>query len=79
MLTGDVSDNIPGLAKVGPVKAAKTLQDCVSYDDMAKAAWGLYKEKEQSIEYFKEQGQLLWLQRYEGELWEPPKDLLESS
>jgi hypothetical protein len=42
---------------------------------MAKAAWELYKDKGHDIDYFTEQGQLLWLQRYEGEIWEPPKNL----
>jgi len=79
MLTGDVSDNIPGLAKVGPVKAAKTLKDCVSYDDMAKAAWELYKDKEHDIDYFREQGSLLWLQRYQGEIWTPPESILKET
>ena len=33
MLTGDRVDNIPGLAGIGPKKAEKILEDCVTYED----------------------------------------------
>jgi 5'-3' exonuclease len=75
MLTGDTSDNIPGLKGVGKVGAAKALKECEDYSDMAKAVWEKYKDKGHDVDYLTEMGRLLWLQRYEGELWEPPKDL----
>jgi DNA polymerase-1 len=75
MLTGDRSDHIPGLAKVGPVKAAKILKDAVTEEELCKAAWEAYKERKHTPEYFKEQAQLLWLRREEGQMWEPPMEL----
>jgi hypothetical protein len=78
MLTGDRSDNIPCLKGVGIVRATKTLSECKDYSEMAKAVWELYKDKGHDMDYLTEMGRLLWLQRYEGELWEPPSDL-ESS
>ena len=71
LLTGDRVDNIPGLEGIGPVKAAKALKDVKTKEDLLRAVWKVYQEKEHGIEYFTEQGQLLWLRRYEGELWQP--------
>jgi DNA polymerase-1 len=71
LLTGDRTDGIPGLAKVGPVKAAKILKDAVTEEELCKAAWEAYQDRGHGLEYFKEQGQLLWLRREEGQMWEP--------
>ena len=71
LLTGDRVDNIPGLEGIGPVKAAKALKDAKTKEDLLRAVWKAYQEKEHGIEYLTEQGQLLWLRRYEGELWQP--------
>ena len=71
LLTGDRVDNIPGLEGIGPVKAAKALKDCKTEQELLQAVWKVYQEKEHDIEYLTEQGQLLWLRRYEGELWRP--------
>ena len=71
LLTGDRVDNIPGLDGIGPVKAAKALQKAKTKEELLQSVWKTYQDKEQSIEYLTEQGQLLWLRRYEGELWQP--------
>ena len=71
LLTGDRVDNIPGLEGIGPVKAEKALKDCKTQQELLQAVWKVYQEKEHDIEYLTEQGQLLWLRRYEGELWLP--------
>ena len=71
LLTGDRVDNIPGLSNVGPVKAAKALKDAKTKEDLLAAAFAKYQELGYSREYFIEQGQLLWLRRTEGELWQP--------
>ena len=72
MLTGDRVDNIPGLSGIGPVKAAKALKKATTKEELLQEVWKQYQEKEHGIEYLTEQGQLLWLRRYEGELWLPP-------
>ena len=71
LLTGDRVDNIPGLEGIGPVKAEKALKECKTKEELLKATWAVYQEKEHDLEYLTEQGQLLWLRRYEGELWLP--------
>ena len=71
MLTGDRVDNIPGLQGIGPVKAAKALKEAKTKEELLQEVWKQYQEKEHDLEYLTEQGQLLWLRRYEGELWLP--------
>jgi len=71
MLTGDRVDNIPGLSGIGPVKAAKALKKATTKEELLQEVWKQYQEKKHGIEYLTEQGQLLWLRRYEGELWLP--------
>lgn len=78
MLTGDRVDNIPGLAGIGPKKAEKILKDCLDYYQHEQAVWKAYQDKGHDIDYFVEQGQLLWLQRYEGEVWQPSENILKS-
>jgi hypothetical protein len=75
ILTGDRIDNIPCLAGIGPKKAEKALQDAKTKEELLQAAYEKYKEHGHSWEYFTEQGQLLWLRRYEGQIWQPPNKL----
>jgi 5'-3' exonuclease len=70
LLTGDRTDNIPGLAGIGPKKAEKILQDCETEQELYKAVLKAY---DGNVEYLTEQGQLLWIRRKDNELWEPPK------
>ncbi len=78
LLTGDRVDNIPGLEGVGPVKASKILKDAKTRETLLCSVWEAYQTKEHGIEYLTEQGQLLWLRRYEGELWQPDVNILQS-
>ncbi len=78
LLTGDRVDNIPGLDGIGPVKAGKALAKAKTKEELLQAVWKVYQEKEHGIEYLTEQGQLLWLRRYEGEMWQPDVNILQS-
>ena len=69
ILTGDNADNIPGIYRVGPVKAAKMLAD-------AKTELELYQccVEAMGAERVLENARLLWLRREEGQMWEPPNE-----
>lgn len=69
ILTGDRIDNIIGVQGIGPVKAEKALKDCKDEAAMFKVCVELLGSRERAIE----NGLLLWLRRYDGQLWEPPE------
>jgi hypothetical protein len=79
MCTGDRTDNIPGLAGIGPAKAKKLLKDCATEEDLAQAVWKAYQDANHGLEYYREQGQLLWLRRKPDELWEPHETIISES
>jgi len=68
LLTGDRVDNIVGLKGVGPKKAAKILEDCITEADMYKAVLEAYDNDETRV---LENGQLLWIRRNENQIWSP--------
>ena len=70
LLTGDRVDNIPGLSGIGPKKAEKILEDCVTEEELYSAVLKAY---DGNLEYLTEQGQLLWIRRKDNEIWTPPK------
>lgn len=85
VLTGDAVDNIVGLHRVGPVKAGKILEGLTTEEDMWEACLKAYAtsryeatmvnpedRQEWAVERVLENARLLHLQRYNGELWEPP-------
>ena len=84
LLTGDSTDNIPGLPGCGPVKAYNTLKDCTSTEDIYKAVAELYKAKFEDSweEEMLEQGRLLWMVAELDEdglpvMWEIPECIKE--
>ena len=79
LLTGDRIDNIPCLAGIGPKKAAKALAEATTKEELLEAAFAKYQELGHTTEYFTEQAQLLWLRRYEGQIWQVPNKLQSST
>jgi len=70
ILTGDVADNIIGLKGVGPVKAAKILEDSADEYDMYQRCVKAYDDNEDRVI---ENARLLYLRRTKDEaLWTPP-------
>lgn len=67
ILTGDNADNIKGIFRVGPVKAAKMLEK-------AKTEQELYAVCVEAMgpERVLENARLLWLRRKPNEMWAPP-------
>lgn len=70
ILTGDRADNIVGLYGIGPAKANVLLGDCETEQDLYEACLHAYSGEEARVI---ENARLLWLRRYEGQVWEPPK------
>ena len=70
ILTGDKADNIFGLYGIGPKKAEKLLADAHTDEEMYEECLRAYSGDEARVI---ENARLLWLRRYEGQLWEPPK------
>jgi hypothetical protein len=70
ILTGDRIDNIQGLKGIGPAKGAKILKDCKTVEDLYDAVLKAYDGDTVRV---LENGQLLYLQRKEGDVWQPPQ------
>lgn len=72
MLTGDTADNIIGIKGIGKIRASKLLEECSSEDEMYNVVSNVYADHGQGIDRIIENGRLLWLRRYEGQIWNPP-------
>ena len=70
ILTGDRIDNIEGLKGIGPAKGAKLLKDCKTVEQLYDAVMYAYEGDSERV---LENGQLLYLQRKEGDVWQPPQ------
>lgn len=74
LLTGDKIDNIVGLYGIGPVKAAKLLKGCETEQQLYEAVVASYAAHGEKPERVLENGQLLFLSRFEGQRWSPPNE-----
>lgn len=72
LLQGDRTDNIKGIKGIGPQKAKKLLQDCTDEAGMYEAVKAAYSKAGESHDRLVENGQLLWLSRHQGDIWQPP-------
>lgn len=75
LLTGDATDNITGLPGIGLGKAKKALHGLETEEQMMEEVIRMYQihsGKEDWAKYLKEMGQLLYIRREVGELWDLP-------
>ena len=70
LLTGDRTDNIPGLKGIGDKTAEKILTDLEDEKDLYNAVLEEYKYNR---EYLLEQGQLLWIRKQKNQMWTLPE------
>jgi DNA polymerase-1 len=70
VLTGDRSDNIPGIYGVGPKKAEAILDGCETEEELYDACLIAYAYEEDELLM---NAQLLWLRREEGQIWQAPE------
>lgn len=75
LLTGDPTDNYPGLPGCGATRAFELLQSCRDELELYEVVKAAYKEKYKRDWYERlvEQGRLAFMQTERGELWTPPK------
>jgi hypothetical protein len=76
LLTGDTTDTVPGLPRIGPKKAEDVYKDCDDEGDYFTTAYQLYKKAfgEAGLMVMIEQARLLWMLRWPGDVW-LPKDM----
>lgn len=63
VLTGDQTDNVRGVPKVGPKTAEKILHGITDWCDLHNAVWKTYQSKGIGREEFHETASLVWMQR----------------
>lgn len=73
-LVGDRSDNVFGIAGIGPVKAAKVLDPLLPHEYYSACLTLYCGEKER----FHNNCKLLWIWRSPGDVWQPPADELKT-
>lgn len=72
MLTGDRTDNIPGVRGIGPKGADKLIDPCRTVKEMEEAVFEAYsKVYPNPYGAMVEIGQLLWMRREDNEWWHP--------
>ena len=79
LMTGDSTDNIPGLPGIGKGRGERALHGCDTPEQELEEVFRQYQihsGKNDWQEYLLEQGRLLWIRRQPGELWtvEFPED-----
>lgn len=82
LMTGDSTDNVPGLPGIGPGKAAKALHGINDPFEQLQEVWRMYQihsGTEDPWEYLREQGKLVYIRREPGEDWEPDSLIKEDA
>ncbi len=77
LLSGDPTDNIKGVKGIGTGRAQDILPRPLTKERMCDIVWQVYKDKGYEWEYMIQQGQLLWMLREEGVMWQPPMEVIE--
>lgn len=74
VLTGDSTDNIPGIVGCGPKSAKRILEGCTTEQAMYKAVKDEYVRvygEEEGLTRMQEMIGLIWIQREAGVIWAP--------
>jgi 5'-3' exonuclease len=71
LLMGDSTDNIPGLAKVGKVRAEKLLGSANTEEEYKEIVLGAYTAQfgSDAMDRINMIGKLIWIRRKENEVW----------
>jgi 5'-3' exonuclease len=81
VLTGDSVDNIPGLWKVGPVKAKKILSDAWTHDELIAAVCRAYHDayEDEGYAYLLANGRLIHIWRKINDHFKVDKEVYEAA
>lgn len=74
VITGDATDNIIGIYRMGKKRAEAYLKDVTSEEDLYEAVLSLYKEHNREKDFYKNCN-LLWIWRDYGETYSVRRDL----
>ena len=74
VLSGDPTDNVPGLPGIGRVKARRMLEGASTPLEAWKIVKQAYHDLDMSPEYLLEQARLVYIRRRPNEMWEFPKE-----
>lgn len=72
VLSGDATDNIPGIPGIGPAKARKALEGLTSRKEIWFCVVKAYEAAGLTRDDAIETARLVWVRRKEGEVWQPP-------
>ena len=75
VLSGDSTDNIPGLKGIGKKTAQKMLTGIVNEEDLCYTVWQQYLDKGHNYDFFLMNARLLWIRQKREETWQPPINL----
>lgn len=81
LLTGDSTDNIPGIKGIGKVTRDRLLEPGSTAKELMGIVWDTYTNHYPTVldkditKMVLERGQLLWIRRKEEEMWKPPISL----
>lgn len=76
IIAGDSGDDVPGIRGLGRVKAAKILEGSRSSTELCERAWGEYKSRGLSADYFKEVATLVYLLKRPDDSYQPKCELI---
>jgi len=81
VLTGDSVDNIPGLWKVGPVKAKKLLANAITHSEMRSSVCRAYNDAygDEGYEYLIANGRLIHIWRFINDHFKIRKEVYEAA
>jgi len=69
LLSGDTTDNIPGLPGIGPARATKALADCETPKAVARQVWQMYYERRDVLGISDDDAQRKLIDRNASLLW----------
>ena len=78
ILSGDATDNIPGLPSIGKRNAERILEGSKSSRELFNRAYRAYRDAGKDILYMMEQANLVYIRNGKNDKWQVPTDWVET-